>query len=40
MFTLEEIRSYDAVIDEGAAHSGMSAVIDVIARRPEEGPPA
>ena len=39
-FTLEEVRSYDAVIDEGAAHSGMSAVIDVIARRPEEGTPA
>jgi SAM-dependent methyltransferase len=33
-FELEEIRSYDAVIDEGPAHSGMSAVIDVIARRP------
>ena len=33
-FALEEIRSYDAVIDEGPAHSGMSAVIDVIARRP------
>ena len=27
-FALEEIRSYDAVIDEGPAHSGMSAVID------------
>ncbi len=33
-FTLEEVRSYDAVIDEGPAHSGLSAVIDVIARRP------
>lgn len=33
-FELEEIRAYDAAIDEGAAHSGMSAVIDVIARRP------
>lgn len=33
-FALEEIRSYDAEIDEGPAHSGMSAVIDVIARRP------
>jgi SAM-dependent methyltransferase len=33
-FAVEEIRSYDAVIDEGPAHSGMSAVIDVIARRP------
>ena len=33
-FTLESVRSYDAQIDEGPAHSGMSAVIDVIARRP------
>lgn len=32
-FTVEEVRSYDAAIDEGPAHSGMSAVIDVIARR-------
>jgi len=31
--TLDEVRSYDAAIDEGPAHSGMSAVIDVIARR-------
>jgi SAM-dependent methyltransferase len=37
-FELEEVRSYDAVIDEGAAHSGLSAVIDVIARRPETRP--
>ena len=34
-FTLEAVRSYDAAIDEGPAHSGMSAVIDVVARRPE-----
>lgn len=33
-FTLESVVSYDAVIAEGAAHSGMSAVIDVVARRP------
>ncbi len=32
-FTIDEVRSYDAAIDEGPAHSGMSAVIDVIARR-------
>jgi SAM-dependent methyltransferase len=32
-FALQEVRAYDAVIDEGPAHSGMSAVIDVIARR-------
>lgn len=34
-FTLEEVRSYDVLIDEGPAHSGMSAVIDVVARRPD-----
>lgn len=33
-FALEEVRSHEAVIDEGPAHSGMAAVIDVIARRP------
>lgn len=29
-----ELASYDAVIREGAAHSGMSALIDLVARRP------
>jgi SAM-dependent methyltransferase len=33
-FTLESLRSYEANIDEGPAHSGLSAVIDVVARRP------
>ena len=28
---IEQLRSYDAVIDEGTAHSGMSALIDLIA---------
>jgi hypothetical protein len=28
-----ELASYDAVIREGAAHNGMSALIDLIARR-------
>ncbi len=37
-FTLEEVRAYDADIAEGAAHSGRSAVIDVIARRPDGRP--
>ncbi len=38
-FALDEVRAYDAVIDEGPAHSGMSAVIDVVARRrPGPGP--
>lgn len=31
--SLESLRSYDAVVDEGPAHSGMSALIDVVARR-------
>ena len=39
-FTLESVVSRDAVIDEGPAHSGMSAVIDVIARRPSPSPGA
>jgi hypothetical protein len=25
---------YDAVIEEGVGHTGMSALIDVVARRP------
>lgn len=28
------LRSHDDVIDEGTAHSGMSALIDLVARRP------
>ena len=32
-FTLETVLSYEAVVDEGSAHSGMSALIDVVARR-------
>ena len=32
--SLESVRSYDAAVDEGPAHSGMSALIDVVARRP------
>jgi SAM-dependent methyltransferase len=27
------LRSYDAVIDEGAGHAGMSALIDLVARK-------
>ncbi len=30
---LEQLRSYDAVIDEGAGHAGMSALIDLVARQ-------
>jgi len=32
--SVESVLSYDAAVDEGPAHSGMSALIDVIARRP------
>ena len=35
-FTLERVTSYEAVIDEGAGHSGMSALLDVVARRPPD----
>jgi len=34
-FTIESLREYEAEIDEGPAHSGMSALIDVVARRPD-----
>lgn len=30
-----ELRAYDAVLAEGTAHAGMSAVIDLVARRPD-----
>jgi hypothetical protein len=30
-----ELRAHDSVIEEGAAHSGMSALIDLVAIRPE-----
>lgn len=29
-----ELKQYDAVIEEGAAHKGMSALIDLVARKP------
>ena len=35
-FTIERLVSYDAVIEEGSGHSGMSALIDVVARRPAD----
>ncbi len=34
VFDLEQVRSYDEVVEEGVGHSGMSALIDVVARRP------
>jgi SAM-dependent methyltransferase len=32
-FSIERLDSYDADVREGSAHSGMSALIDVVARR-------
>jgi cyclopropane fatty-acyl-phospholipid synthase-like methyltransferase len=31
---IEELASYDAVIEEGSGHNGMSALIDLVARKP------
>lgn len=33
-WTIEHLRSHDSVIEEGAGHKGMSALIDLIARKP------
>jgi SAM-dependent methyltransferase len=33
-FEIIELRSYDAEVDEGAGHSGMSALVDLVARKP------
>lgn len=33
-FEILELSAYDAVIEEGAGHSGQSALIDLVARRP------
>ncbi|MCB1517590.1 MAG: class I SAM-dependent methyltransferase [Hyphomicrobiaceae bacterium] len=33
-FEIIELKSYDAEVDEGMGHSGMSALIDLIARKP------
>lgn len=32
-FTITSLHSYEEAVDEGPAHSGMSALIDVVARR-------
>lgn len=34
-FEIEALTAYDREIDEGAGHSGMSALIDLIAHKPE-----
>ena len=36
-WTILVLDSYDAVIREGEAHSGMSALIDLVARKPDAG---
>jgi hypothetical protein len=33
-FEILELNAYDAVIEEGAGHRGMSALIDLAARAP------
>ncbi len=33
-FIIEELRCHDAQIDEGEGHSGMSALVDLVARKP------
>jgi len=33
-FTIERLESYDAVIEEGTGHVGMSALIDLVAVKP------
>lgn len=33
-FEIVELTSYDAVIEEGAGHKGLSALIDLVARKP------
>lgn len=37
-WTTHLLDEYDAVVDEGPAHSGMSALIDLVAERPADDP--
>jgi 2-polyprenyl-3-methyl-5-hydroxy-6-metoxy-1,4-benzoquinol methylase len=34
-FHIDHLEEHDSMVDEGCGHSGMSALIDMIARRPE-----
>lgn len=34
-FTIEQLKSYDAVIEEGTGHVGQSALIDLVATKPQ-----
>ena len=31
---IEHLAAYDSAIEEGAGHSGLSALIDLVARKP------
>ena len=31
---IESLRDYEAVLDEGPRHSGMAALVDLVARKP------
>lgn len=34
LFDILELRAYDAVLEEGSGHAGLSALIDLVARKP------
>ncbi len=34
-FDIQHLEEHDSIVDEGSGHSGMSALIDMIARRPK-----
>ncbi len=34
-FDIQHLEEHDSIVDEGSGHSGLSALIDMIARRPE-----
>ncbi len=36
-FEIERLHAYHAPVEEGPGHSGMSALVDVVARRPSHG---
>lgn len=38
-FDIQHLEEYDKIVDEGRGHSGLSALIDMIARRPEHRKP-
>lgn len=38
-FDIQELRAYQRHVDEGKGHSGMSALIDLVARKPTRSQP-